>query len=85
MSLNEGTVKECVPFIHLISSHLLIPLISFAQVFIFPIEFDLLFGASVDPSTSFSPSSIQNCGGFEDRFIIRINPFVNRFIQFNLR
>ena len=78
--------NACLLFIssHLTSSHLL-PLTSFAQVFIFPIEFDLLFGASVDPSTSFSLSSIQNCGGFEDRFIIRINPFINRFIQFNLR
>ena len=80
-----GLWKNACLFIIIISSHLLMSLISSARVSYFLSKIDLLFVASVDASTSFSLSSISNQGGFEDRSYIRIDRFVNRFIQFNLR
>ena len=81
----RGLWKNACLFVFIVSSHLLVSLISSARVSYFLSKIDLLFVASVDASTSFSLSSISNQGGFEDRSYIRIDRFVNRFIQFNLR
>ena len=80
MSLNEGTVKECVPFVYLISSpHLIYSLSPHSLKFSYFLS-NLIFCLallSIPPHLSrLVPFKIVEAS--KTVVIIRINPFVNR-------